>query len=93
VQGSADADHPRSKDEDIGPQFHHRALQKSNAARLRPLPIVKLVIAASPRKPGYWNAETGLRGGQALGQHGSLKAADIISGNGSGHSGEVKKCR
>jgi hypothetical protein len=93
VQGGTDADHPRSKDEDIGPQFHHPALQKSNVARVCTLPKEKLTVAALPRKPGvlprnpgyrhanpgYSDAETGLRVAQALGQHGSLKAVDSTS--------------
>ena len=51
VQGGAHADHARTQDEYVGLQFRHPALRKFNVTRLRARLMVKLVIAAPPRKP------------------------------------------
>jgi hypothetical protein len=53
MQSGADADHPRTQHENIGLQFRHPALRKSNITRWLSLPEVKLAIAASPRKPAF----------------------------------------
>jgi hypothetical protein len=65
MQGGADADHTRTQDYNIGLQFRHPALRKLNVTHIVSLLMLKLVIAASPRKP-VTPAESRLRSGQVL---------------------------
>jgi hypothetical protein len=53
MQGDADADHTGTQGHNVGLQFCHPALRKFNVTRLLLLLNVRLIIAASRRKPVY----------------------------------------